>query len=216
MLYYTFFTQPCEEKSTSPSEPFAPFLIHPWMSEEVLAVIAYLSAHISIMEKPLPLSSETPLTLHGIYTRDQIFAGLGQFTATVKPARGQREGVIFFREKNLDVFFITLNKTEEHYSPTTMYEDYAINEELFHWQSQSTTSAESPTGQRYIHHTEQGTQVLLFVREYKKLKNRAEPYTCLGTATYVSHEGSRPMNIVWRLDVPMPPRLLEKALKMSV
>ncbi len=54
--------------------------------------------------------------------------------------------------------------------------------------------------------TEQGTQVLLFVREYKEIKNRAEPYTCLGTATYVRHEGSR----------PMPPRLLEKALKMSV
>jgi hypothetical protein len=37
-----------------------------------------------------------------------------------------------------------------------MYQDYAINEHRFHWQAQSTTSPESPTGQRYIGHEKLG------------------------------------------------------------
>lgn len=59
--------------------------------------------------------------------------------------------------------------------------DYSISESLFHWQSQSTTSEESPTGRRYIHHRERGSRVLLFVREHKtdRLTGGAEAY---GTA----------------------------------
>jgi len=66
----------------------------------------------------------------------------------------------------------------------TMYNDYSINESLFHWQSQSTTVADSPTGQRYIHHREQGGKVLLFVRELKsdRITGGAAAYTFLGTA----------------------------------
>ncbi len=33
--------------------------------------------------------------------------------------------------------------------PTTMYEDYALNEYLFHWQSQNSASPESPVGLSY-------------------------------------------------------------------
>jgi hypothetical protein len=31
----------------------------------------------------------------------------------------------------------TLEKTEKKYSPTTLYKDYAISPELFHWESPS-------------------------------------------------------------------------------
>lgn len=114
------------------------------------------------------------------------------------------------KEKNLDLFLITLNKSEKHFSPSTMYNDYAINETLFHWQSQSTTSASSPTGQRYV----QGTsKVLLFVREFNKVNNISQPYTFLGTASYVSHTGSKPMSIVWRLHDAIPAWLMKKANK---
>ena len=58
--------------------------------------------------------------------------------------------------KKLDIFFITLNKSDKDFSPSTLYEDYAINERLFHWQTQSKTSIESPTGQRYINHLKTG------------------------------------------------------------
>jgi hypothetical protein len=133
----------------------------------------------------------------------------------MKPA-SVREGVKWLADKKLDVFFVTLNKAEKHYSPTTMYNDYSINEHLFHWQSQSTTAEQSPTGQRYIHHRKRGSKVLLFVREFKNdaITKGAEAYTFLGTANYVKHHGSKPMNIVWRLDRPIPARFLKKTNKL--
>lgn len=134
-----------------------------------------------------------------------------------KPAT-VREGVKWLPEKQLDVFFVTLNKADKDYSPTTMYKDYSINESLFHWQSQSTTAADSPTGQRYIHHRERGSKVLLFVREFKtdRISGGAEAYTFLGTANYVKHEGSRPMNITWKLDRPIPAKFLKKTNKLVI
>ena len=71
------------------------------------------------------------------------------------------------------MLFVTLNKSDKDYSPTTMYEDYSISEELFHWQSQSTTSADSPTGQRYVNHEARDSRVLLFVREFKQDRETA-------------------------------------------
>ena len=108
-----------------------------------------------------------------------------------------REGVKWLPDKNADLLFITLNKSDKDYSPTTMYRDYSISDTLFHWQSQSTTPADSPTGQRYIHHAERGSRILLFVREFKqdRVLGAAAAYTYLGSARYVSHEGSRPMNV---------------------
>ena len=92
-----------------------------------------------------------------------------------------------------------------------MYRDYALTETLFHWESQSLTRAESPTGQRYINHERDGSNVVLFVRESKVGEIGTEPYTCLGNARYVSHEGEKPMQIVWELERPMPARLFEAA-----
>jgi hypothetical protein len=114
------------------------------------------------------------------------------------------------------VFFVTLNKSEKDYSPSTLYDDYAIDETLFHWQSQSTTSDNSSTGQRYINHRKLGDRVLLFVREYKKENGVTSPYYYLGTANYVSHTGSRPMSIVWQLHYSVPASLVKKANKMIV
>lgn len=96
---------------------------------------------------------------------------------TLKPAT-VREGVKWLPDKNLDVLFVTLNKADKDYSPTTMYKDYSINESLFHWQSQSTTAENSATGQRYIHHREKGNRMLLFVREFKTDSRLAvQPHT---------------------------------------
>ena len=95
-----------------------------------------------------------------------------------------------------------------------MYEDYSISDRLFHWQSQSTTSEDSPTGRRYISHRDTGSRILLFVREYKNDDYGTEPYTFLGPADYQSHTGSRPMSITWKLERPIPARFLKKTNKL--
>ncbi len=126
---------------------------------------------------PLTLMRRTPVTR----CSPPWDAGL----ATEQPE--MREGVLHLPDIKADVFFVTLQKTEKDYSPTTMYQDYAINERLFHWQSQSTTSAGSPTGRRYIEHSERGYTVLLFGREHKSHNGLAQPYFFLGPARYVGH-----------------------------
>ena len=185
----------------------------PVMLGEIISLLEYRYRKIDFVDAPVDLGFDCPLDLHCTYTRDQLLVALD----FMKPAT-VREGVKYLPEKNLDVFFITLNKSDKDYSPTTMYQDYSINERLFHWQSQSTTSATSATGQRYIHHREQGSKILLFVREFKNNRQYggAEAYTYLGTANYVSHEGSKPMSITWRLDAPIPAKYLRKTSKVAV
>lgn len=183
----------------------------PVLLAELLELLRLRFDTIDFIDQPADLGFECPLDVHCTYTRDQLLVAL-DFN---KPAT-VREGVKWLPEKQLDVFFVTLNKADKDYSPTTMYQDYSINERLFHWQSQSTTAENSPTGQRYIHHRERGSKVLLFVREFKTDLAGAAPYNFLGTANYVRHEGSRPMSIIWKLDVPIPAKYLKKTNKLVV
>ena len=151
----------------------------------------------------LPSLAEVPLAVHASYSREEILAAVG-WTSSGRTPSIMREGVAWCPDINTDVLLITLKKTDTDYSPTTMYRDFALSPELFHWESQSTTNSESPTGQRYINHRRAGTHVLLFVRETKTNALGASPYVFLGPADYVKHEGSRPMAVTWKLRRPMP------------
>jgi Domain of unknown function (DUF3427). len=64
--------------------------------------------------------------------------------------------------------------------------------------------------------TAKNSKVLLFVREYKTDAAGAAPYTFLGLADYVKHEGSRPMNIIWRLQELIPAKFIKKTNKLIV
>lgn len=184
---------------------------NPVQYAELLELLQYNFDHIDFIDEPIDLGFDCPLDVHCKYTRDQIFVAFDYMKPSVI-----RQGVKWLPEKNIDVFINTLNKAEKDYSPTTMYNDYSINEWLFHWQSQSTTSEDSPTGLRYIHHREQGSKVLLFVREFNDDLAGTAPFTFLGIADYVAHDGSRPMNITWKLEKPIPVKFLKKTNKLVV
>lgn len=185
----------------------------PVMLGEIMQLLQYRFEQIDFIDEPVALGFDCPLDLHCTYTRDQVLVAMD----FMKPAT-VREGVKWLPDKQIDVFFVTLNKSDKDYSPTTMYNDYSINESMFHWQSQSTTSESSATGQRYIHHREVGSKVLLFVREWKEDRQNDVRlgYTYLGLANYLRHSGSRPMNIIWRLERPIPAKFLKKTNKLGV
>ncbi len=155
-----------------------------------------------------PALSDVPLQLHASYSREEILAALG-FASQQRTPSTMREGVAWCQTVNADAFLITLKKSDRDYSPTTMYRDFALSPDLFHWESQSTTSSTSPTGQRYIHHRERGSHILLFVRAAKTNALGTSPYVFLGPADYVSHEGERPLAITWRLHRPMPTEVFQ-------
>jgi hypothetical protein len=198
----------------SSMESMQRLLANPVLRVELMELLRYRLDCVDEVPPPLDVPFLCPLTLHALYTRDEILAALGFWTRTAR--KEMREGVLHLPEIKADVFLFTLNKTEKHFSPTTMYQDYAINEYLFHWQSQSTTSPQSPTGQRYITHEKRGHTILLFGREDRKTGGLSAPFAFLGPARYVSHTGSRPMSITWRLEQPLPAKLLRRMARLAV
>ena len=180
---------------------------------EVIELLEALDARSRTRGAPSVLPPEIPLTLHAEYSRQEVIAALG-FGSGVKPKVTQG-GILWVPEANSDVFFIDLHKAEKDYSPTTMYRDYAINRELFHWESQSRQTTSQPTVQRYINHEERGTRVLLFVRERRSFELGTRPFTFLGPARYVEHRGERPVAFTWRLASPMPEELFEVARSVA-
>jgi superfamily II DNA or RNA helicase/HKD family nuclease len=144
-----------------------------------------------------------PLNLHASYTREQILLMLGK--GSFNSPFTHREGVLHIPEKKFDIFFADIRKSEQDFSPTTMYKDYAVTRRLFHWQSMSTTSVGSATGQRYIHHQDMGYTPLLFIRERKQAENGlTAPFVFAGPLTYERHEGSSPISVTWKLANPLP------------
>jgi hypothetical protein len=111
-----------------------------------------------------------------------------------------QSGVLWVERARADLLAFTLDKTKGGFSPTTRYRDYAISPELIHWESQGATRADSETGRRYQRHAREGSDVMLFAR----LDRSERAFWFLGPATYVTHQGERPMAITWRLAHPLP------------
>ncbi|MEX2531648.1 MAG: DUF3427 domain-containing protein [Gemmatimonadota bacterium] len=174
---------------------------------DILEVVNYRLRHLRPGSDQSFSDHTGPLKLHGHYTREQILLALG--VGSFADPRLHREGVAHVKDRKVDAFLVTIQKSEARFSPTTMYEDYALSDRVFHWQSQSTTSATSETGKRYIHHQRLGYRPMLFARESATRPNGlTAPFVFLGPLTYMKHDGGRPMSITWRLEHPMPARVV--------
>ncbi len=212
MLYYTFYKKhPGKYGFKDIDEGINSVLYESFVRDEVLQILQYNRRHIGFIAGRNEYSYVCPLDLHCRYNTNQIMAAYGVFTETESPEF--REGVKYLENKRTDIFLINLNKSEKDFSPSTMYEDYAINDRLFHWQSQSQDRQNSAKIQRYIHHKDTGNLISLFIREYKKIGSYTAPFTFLGNADYVRHEGEKPVSFIWQLHDPLPADLLPKANK---
>ncbi|MBK8392807.1 MAG: DUF3427 domain-containing protein [Saprospiraceae bacterium] len=183
--------------------------------EEIIEVLEILLDTISFKEIEIQLSYNQPLKVHARYTRDQILAAF-RFN-TFEKKSSSREGVAENTSLNTELLFINLIKSEEDFSPTTMYDDYAISETLFHWQSQNAAGPDTPKGKSYINHQKTGKQILLFIRE----KNQDEfgntmGYVFVGEGNLKTHYGSKPISIQWELKEPLPNYLWKDAAKLRV
>jgi len=196
------------------NEAIMRFVENPNMLEDIIAFLKYRKENIMSISKHISLPYLSALALHSAYTQAELLAGLGYFG--IADFHTVQSGVLYIQELKTDIFFITLNKNEKDYSPTTMYHDYAISEKLFHWQSQSITRIASKAGQRYINQRTNGNTVLLFVRENRSINGLSQPYHFLGPVEHVSHEGEKPINIVWRMKHEIPAHLLRTTKRLVV
>lgn len=187
------------KKATSLAEGVALLWKHPQVRAELAELFDLLRDRIDHRHCELGAThADVPLRIHARYSRLEILAACRPEPRAQVPA--WQTGVHWVPEAKADLLAFTLDKTTGQFSPTTRYRDYAISRDLVHWESQSVTRADSETGRRYQEHERLGTSVLLFARE--RVDQRA--FWFLGPATYVRHEGERPMAITWRLRHPLP------------
>jgi superfamily II DNA or RNA helicase/HKD family nuclease len=186
-----------------PDEILRRFGQHPQLCEELEELCSFLLDTVSLARAAAPPDADWPLELHRRYHRREILTAVGSWNEERKPPT--QSGLWRISERKIELFFVTLDKTSKRFSPTTRYEDYAISERLFHWQSQGGTSEESETGRRYIEQRNNGWGFRLFVRPTTR-----DAFTYLGPVRYQSHTGSRPMSILWELQVPIPGTLLQQ------
>lgn len=188
---------------------------NPILVQEIIELLEILIDRIDYKTIDISLPYNLPLKLHARYTRDQILAAfcLNSFSK----ASSFRIGVGVAENKtiNTEILFIDLIKSEEKFSPTTMYDDYAINDRLFHWQSQNSAGPDTPKGYSYIHHRNLNKKILLFVREKAKDEfGSTMGYVFVGEGLLQHHYGSKPMSIEWALTVPLPHYLWKDAVKL--
>lgn len=213
MLYYDFYQDPLDNLSLE--EGLKEIGANENFVYELKSYLHVKINEIGFEEIPCILMEQSfPLKIHSRYTRDQILVALE--LSTIDKKSSNREGVALNKNSNVEALFVNLKKSEEEFSPTTMYDDYAINETLFHWQSQNQTSSESPKGQSYIQQKKSGKTILLFVRESKKdADGFTQGYVFIGPVNYIEHTGSKPMSITWQLEEPIPHYLWKESAKLS-
>ncbi|MDN3647442.1 DUF3427 domain-containing protein [Reinekea marina] len=214
MCHYDFWQKPGKENGLESIKESITNLGSLGMKTELLDVLDWQLSQTKHDQPEMQNLPKVPLRLHARYAREQIFVAFGATTFEKKSP--SREGVLVIKDQNIELMFVTLNKNTKQFSPTTMYHDYAINEKLFHWQSQNSARPDRGQGRSYIQHQQSGKRLFLFVREQTKDEyGRTLGFVNFGEVKYKSHTGSQPMNITWRLETPMPSFMWKQAAKLA-
>jgi hypothetical protein len=188
--------------ATSLQDGLAHLWAHPQIRAELVDLLDLLPERIEYVQHPLGVDDRIPLRVHARYTRAEILAAFDVGDGIRAPT--WQEGVRWVPSARSDLLAFTLDKTRGTFSPTTRYRDYAVSPELIHWESQSTTALASETGRRYVTHASGDARSRSNIVLFARLNTDERSFWCLGPATYVRHEGERPIAITWRLDYRLP------------
>ena len=178
-----------------------------WFMEELSFMVSLRLSQLSKTTQWLPIDDEGEIELYGCYSADEIHLLLEN-----KLGRWQVFGTQYNIKRKFAMVFVTLNKSDKEYSPSTLYEDYAISSEQFHWQSMNKVRQESEEGRRITEQRTNGWKYILFVRDAKQDEyGNTNAYYCLGLMDYHSSHGECPMNVVWDMRSSIPGFVLENA-----
>jgi superfamily II DNA or RNA helicase len=215
MCHYDFWQKPGSEAGFGSLNQSLRQLNRPDICAELADVLDWQLAQTKHEQTEIDGLPDIPLRLHARYAREQILVAFGATTFERQPPA--REGVFIIPAQNIELMFVTLDKDEKRFSPTTMYHDYAVNESLFHWQSQNSARPDRGRGRDYVQHSKIGKRLFLFVREHSKDEyGRTMGFVNYGEVAYVRHSGSQPMSITWELNTPMPHFMWQQAAKLAV
>ncbi|MGG7077273.1 DEAD/DEAH box helicase [Clostridium sardiniense] len=94
--------------------------------------------------------------------------------------------------------FIDLHK-EEDIKDSINYEDKFIDRGYFQWQTPNSTGQGSDRGKNIIFNRERNTNLHIFIRKYKEIDGKVQPYIYIGKGDTVSYEGEKPITVKLKL-----------------
>ncbi|MDE6291215.1 MAG: DUF3427 domain-containing protein [Muribaculaceae bacterium] len=214
MFYFTIWLNPVDKVNMEYDKSFfsiedaiASLKEQSWIKEELQTLIDIKLKSLSKTTRWFQVAEDAEIELYSCYSADEIHLLLED-----KPGRWQVLGTQYNKEKKFAIVFVTLNKSDKEYSPSTLYEDYAISQSQFHWQSMNKTKEQSDEGQRIINQKVNGWKYILFVRDSKTDEfGNTNGYYCLGLMDFNSSHGECPMNVIWDMKEPIPGFILESA-----
>ncbi len=178
-----------------------------WFMEELRFLMSLRLTQLVQTTRWIKVDDDAEIELYGNYSADEVHLLLEN-----KLGRWQVFGTQYNMERKFAMVFVTLNKSDKDYSPSTLYEDYAISPEQFHWQSMNKVRHDSEEGLRITGQKTNGWKYLLFVRDSKQDEyGNTNGYYCLGFMDYCSSHGECPMNVVWTMRNSIPGFILEAA-----
>ncbi|MBP1933240.1 DEAD/DEAH box helicase [Ammoniphilus resinae] len=99
--------------------------------------------------------------------------------------------------------FVDLHK-EEGIKETIRYKDKFIDERYFQWQTPNSTSQNTDRGKNIIFNKDRGINLHLFVRKYKEIDGKSEPYIYIGKGNSVKFYGEKPITVILELENEVP------------
>ncbi|MEW9078225.1 DEAD/DEAH box helicase [Terrisporobacter glycolicus] len=102
--------------------------------------------------------------------------------------------------------FIDLHK-EEGIEERINYKDKFLSENYFQWQSPNATKQDSDRGKNIIFNKDRNVNLHLFVRKYKEIDKKAQPYIYIGKGDTVEYEGEKPITVKLKLQNEVPTKI---------
>lgn len=210
---YNLFYKKADKNSPETDMSSLPALLkklndYPLFVKEIKELVEYKLDNLEIVTEPLSDDVDPGIETYGCYNRNEILT-LFDIPETMKALTMTQQSGIIPVGNNTELFFVTLNKSEKEFSPTSMYKDYVISEHKFHWQSQNKDTIKG-SGSRYINQKENGKKFILFVRETKNDGfGNTNPFYCFGYIDYITSTGEKPMSIEWEVEKPIMAKFLE-------
>ncbi|MFP8644047.1 DEAD/DEAH box helicase [Priestia aryabhattai] len=99
--------------------------------------------------------------------------------------------------------FIDLHK-EEDIKESINYQDKFIDKRTFHWQTPNSTAQTSERGKNIIFNKDRGIHLHLFIRKYREIDGKTEPFIYIGKGNTVEYHGEKPITVILELKHEVP------------
>lgn len=108
--------------------------------------------------------------------------------------------------------FIDLHK-EEGIDEKINYKDKFLCQNYFQWQSPNSTRQDSERGKNLIHNKSRNINLHLFVRKYKEIDRKAQPYIYIGKGDTIEFKDEKPITMTIKLHHEVPVKIYREFIE---